>query len=67
MDLARAAIIADCDKGELCLRHPDPLALALAQHPHLDIERDRGAPGALHFGIAAHCIADVHRLEKGDV
>jgi hypothetical protein len=37
------------------------------QHPDLDVERDRGAAGALDFGIAADRIAGMHRLKKGDV
>jgi hypothetical protein len=32
-------------------------SLALAQHPDLDVERVRGAAGALDFGIAADRIA----------
>jgi hypothetical protein len=52
---------------EFGLRHFDPLALALAQHPDLNVERDRGAAGALDFGIAADRIAGMHRLKKGDV
>jgi hypothetical protein len=64
---AGAAIFTDRDKGELGLRHFDPLALSLAQDPDLDVERDRGPAGALEFGVAAHRVADMHRLKKGDV
>src|SRR5205823_11993886 len=41
--------------------------LALAQHPDLDIERNRSSPKALDVGVAADGVADMHRLQKGDV
>ena len=57
--LAGPAILADRDKGELGLSDFDPLALALAQHPDLDVERDRGAPRAHHLCVAAEGVADM--------
>src|SRR5260370_12041865 len=62
-----AAILADCDKGELGFGHLDPLALALAQDPDFDVERDRGPPRARDFGVSADGVAAMHRLQKGDL
>jgi hypothetical protein len=57
----------DGNKGELGVGDLDLLALALAQHPDLDVERDRGSPDALDVGIAADRVSDVHRLQESDV
>jgi hypothetical protein len=54
---AGTAILATATKVEFGLRHLDPLAPALVQHPDLGVERD----------LAADRIAGMHRLKKGDV
>src|SRR5215510_11836395 len=62
--LARAAVFVDGDKGELGVGDLDPGALALAQHPDLDIERDRGSPELLDVGVAADGVADILPAES---
>jgi len=43
-EFAWLAFLVNGDKGEFGLGHLDPLALTLAQHPHLDIEGDQVRP-----------------------
>ena len=54
----------DRNEGKLGVGDLDPFALTLAQHPDLDVERDRGPPKALHVRVAAHSVADIWALRR---
>ena len=53
----RAAVVVDGDKNKFSRGHFDPIPLALAEHPDLDVKSDRGLAHPLHIGVAADGVA----------
>jgi hypothetical protein len=63
----RAAVFIDCDKNEFSRGHFDPVPLALAERPDVDVKSDRGLAHPLYISVAADGVASLYRLHKRDV